>query len=57
MKHKKKKKSYKVKNLAPGTVAYTGKKELVVTHVDVINYSPTVYNVIASKKIEDAFNL
>jgi len=56
MKQKKKKKSYKVKNLPPGTMAYTGKKELVETHVDVINFSPTVYQVLKSKNVEDAFN-
>lgn len=56
MKQKKKKKSYKVKNLAPGTLAYTGKKDSVVTHVDIINFSPTVYKVIHSKNVEDAFN-
>ncbi len=56
MKAKKKKKSYKVKNLGPGTMTYTGKKEGVITHLDIINYSPTEYNVIASKNVEDAFN-
>ncbi len=56
MKQKKKRKAYKVKNLAPGTMAYTGKKELIETHVDIINFSPTVYDVIKSKKAEDAFD-
>ena len=55
-KHKKKKKAYQVKNLAPGTMTYTGKKELIETHVDIINYSPTVYDVIKTKNVEDAIN-
>jgi magnesium transporter len=56
MKHKKKKqKSYKIKNLSPGTMAYTGKKESVTTHVDIINFSPNIYEVTHSKNIEDAF--
>ncbi|MGJ8592993.1 MAG: magnesium/cobalt transporter CorA [Aquaticitalea sp.] len=55
MKQRKKKKSYKVKNLAPGTMAYTGKKEGVITNIDIINYSPTVYTVKETKAIEDAF--
>lgn len=56
MKQKKKRKSYKVKNLSPGTMMYRGKKALVETHVDIINYSPTVYNVLNSKSVEDAFD-
>lgn len=53
---KKKKKSYKAKNLSPGTMAYRGKKDLTETNIDIINYNTTVYNVMNSKKIEDAFN-
>lgn len=56
MSHKNKKKSYKAKNLSPGTMSYRGKKASIVTHLDIINYNSTSYNVINSKKIEDAFN-
>lgn len=56
MKHKKKKKSYKTKNLSPGTLAYLGKKDSLDTQVDIINYNPAVHHVIHSKNVEDAFN-
>ncbi|MEO6347443.1 MAG: CorA family divalent cation transporter, partial [Aquaticitalea sp.] len=56
MKHNKKKKSYKTKNLAPGTMAYRGKKASLDTNIDIINYNQTIHNVIHSKIVEDAFN-
>ena len=56
MKHKKKKKSYKVRNLSPGTMSYLGKKESSITHVDIINYSLTEYKVEKSLNVQDAFN-
>ncbi len=57
MKNKKKKKSYKVKNLSPGTMAYKGKKESSLIDIDIINYNQNIYNVVNSKNIEDAFSL
>ena len=57
MKKKKKKKSYHVKNLSPGTMAYRGKKEISDTHVEIINYGPTTYEIHNSVSIEDALNL
>ncbi len=56
MKKKKKQKSYKTKNLPPGTISYRGKKTSTVTHVDIINYNSTVYNILESQSVEDAFN-
>ncbi|MCK7590997.1 magnesium/cobalt transporter CorA [Subsaxibacter sp. CAU 1640] len=56
MKQKKKNKSYKVRNLSPGTMSYRGEKSSSITDVDIINYSPTLYKVINSKSVEDAFN-
>ena len=56
MKRKKHRKSYKTKNLPPGTMAYTGRKTSAVTHIEIINYNQTSYNVVESKNIEDAFN-
>ncbi len=56
MKHKNKKKTYKVRNVPPGTMSYRGKKESVETHIDLINYNSTIYNVSHVKNIEEAFN-
>lgn len=56
MKQKRKKKSYQVRNLPPGTMSYRGKKESSVTHIDLINYSSTIHNVTKSQKVEDAFD-
>lgn len=56
MKHKKKNKSYQTKNLSPGTMSYRGNKVLSDTHVNIINYSQSLYNVIDSKSVEDAFD-
>lgn len=56
MKQKKKKKSYNVRNLPPGTMSYRGEKELQATHVDLINYSSSVHNISSSQKVEDGFN-
>lgn len=56
MKLKKKNKSYKTKNLPPGTMSYRGTKSSIDTHVEIINYSPTLHNVIKSKSVENAFN-
>ncbi|WP_114491229.1 magnesium/cobalt transporter CorA [Candidatus Ulvibacter alkanivorans] len=43
------------KNLAPGTVSYTGKKESLVTKLEIIDYSKDHYKRIDSENIEDAF--
>ncbi len=56
MKLKRKKKSYKVKNLPPGTMAYQGKKEVTSTSIDIINYNQDTYHVKNSKLINDAFH-
>ncbi len=56
MKQKRKKKSYKVRNLPPGTMSYRGKKESNVTHIELINYSPSDFNIINSQNVEDGFN-
>ncbi|MEZ4802606.1 MAG: magnesium/cobalt transporter CorA [Gelidibacter sp.] len=56
MKQKKKNKSYKTKNLSPGTMEYRGKKTLTVTQVDIINYNAVVHKVIKSQNVEEAFN-
>ena len=53
---KRKTKSYKVKNLPPGTMAYQGKKAAALTSVDIINYSLETYESKHSKTINDAFN-
>ncbi len=56
MKIKRNKKSYKAKNLPPGTMAYQGKKEAVATSIDIINYSLETYESKHSKTVDDAFN-
>ncbi|MCB0448043.1 MAG: magnesium/cobalt transporter CorA [Gelidibacter sp.] len=56
MKLKKKKKAYKVRNVSPGTMSYRGKKDSVVTKVDIINYNADTYHRIDSKNVEDAFD-
>lgn len=56
MKLKKKNKSYKTKNLPPGTMSYRGNKTSTETYVDIINYSPSLHKIIKSKSVEDAFN-
>ena len=55
MKHKKNKKSYKVRNVPPGTMSYRGKKESTVTDIDVINYNSEFHNAVNVEKIEDVF--
>lgn len=56
MKIKKKKKSYKTKNLSPGTMAYRGKKQSEETFVEVISYNKEDYKKFESKSVTDAFN-
>ncbi|TXD84120.1 magnesium/cobalt transporter CorA [Subsaximicrobium wynnwilliamsii] len=53
---KKKKKSYKVKNLSPGTMAYRGKKQTTAISIDIINYNGDSYKREHSNRVEDAFN-
>ncbi|HLT33084.1 MAG TPA: hypothetical protein VKZ98_04785, partial [Aquaticitalea sp.] len=56
MKQKKKNKSYKTRNLPPGTISYRGKKALSTTHIDIINYNQELHTVMESKNVEDGFN-
>jgi len=56
LKVKKSKKSYKVQNLPPGTMAYQGKKESIETVVEIMNYNFDDYKSSTSKKVSDAFN-
>lgn len=56
MKAKKKNKSYKVKNLSPGTMAYRGKKQTTAISLDIINYSGDAYKREHSSNVEDAFH-
>lgn len=56
MKVKKKKKSYKASNLPPGTMAYRGKKQAIVTNVEIVNYSSDHYKRFNSNRVEDAFD-
>ena len=55
MKHKKNKKSYKARNVPPGTMSYRGKKESTVTDIDIINYNSEFHNALSVEKIEDTF--
>lgn len=55
MKHKKNKKSYKARNVSPGTMSYRGKKESIATHIDIINYNSELHAAVSSKQIEEAF--
>jgi len=43
------------KNEAPGTVSYVGKKESLVTKLEIIDYSKDHYNRTETQNIEDAF--
>lgn len=45
----------RAKNLSPGTVAYTGKKTSLQTHLDIIDYSKEFYDRFESTSVEDAF--
>ena len=56
MKSKKKKKSYKTVNRAPGTLLYRGKKKSTITALDVINYNKESYNKIETQNVEEAFH-
>lgn len=56
MKLKKQKKSYKVRNLPPGTMSYRGKKQVETTAVEILNYTKETCNSFESKNVEDAFN-
>ena len=56
LKVKRTKKSYKVKNLPPGTMAYKGEKESVETLIDIMNYNHDDYKFSTSKNVSDAFN-
>lgn len=56
MKSKKKRKSYKTVNRPPGTLLYRGKKQSVVTAIDIINYSKDSYNKIETQNVDDAFH-
>lgn len=56
MKLKKQKKSYKVRNVPPGTMSYRGKKQVKTTAVEIINYTKDTCNSFQSKNVEDAFN-
>ncbi|OAB78272.1 magnesium/cobalt transporter CorA [Cochleicola gelatinilyticus] len=61
---RKKKRTFKIpapvraknRNEVPGTVTYTGKKESMVTKVEIIDYSRDHYKRIDSENIEDAFS-
>lgn len=52
---KRRPKSTKALNQAPGTVTYVGTKEQVETTLEVIDYNSESYERITSKKPEDAF--
>jgi magnesium transporter len=52
---KRRPKSTKALNQAPGTVTYVGTKDQVETHLEVIDYNSEGYERITSKKPEDAF--
>lgn len=54
---KKKKRTYRAKNLPPGTMAYKGKKQTLKTVIDIINYSNQTYTQIDSNNVEDGFDL
>jgi len=56
MKLKKKKKSYKVKNLPPGTMSYRGKKASSAISFDIINYNAESIHREHTNSVEDAFN-
>lgn len=56
MKPKKKRKSYKTVNRPPGTLYYRGKKQSVVTAIDIINYSKESYHKIETQNVEEAFH-
>ena len=56
MKVKKKKKSYKTSNLAPGTIAYQGKKQSTTTNIEIVNYSKDNYKSFKSNAVKDAFD-
>lgn len=56
MKSKKKRKSYKTVNRPPGTVHYKGKKQSVVTAIDIINYNKEDYHKIETQNVEEAFH-
>ena len=56
MKLKKQKKSYKVRNVSPGTMSYRGKKQVESTSVEILNYTKETCNSFQSKNVEDAFN-
>jgi magnesium transporter len=45
----------KANNAAPGTVTYTGKKQSLVTKLEIIDYSRDHYDRVLSENIEDAF--
>ncbi|WP_299336593.1 magnesium/cobalt transporter CorA [uncultured Psychroserpens sp.] len=53
---KKKKKSYKASNLPPGTMAYRGKKQTLVTDIEIVNYNKDHYKIFNSNRVEDAFD-
>ncbi|PKA84116.1 magnesium transporter [Ulvibacter sp. MAR_2010_11] len=44
-----------IKNLSPGTVAYTGKKEATVTELEIIDYSKEEFHKIETNNVEDGF--
>uniref|UniRef100_UPI0040496544 magnesium/cobalt transporter CorA n=1 Tax=Gelidibacter sp. TaxID=2018083 RepID=UPI0040496544 len=56
MKLKKQKKSYKVRNVSPGTMSYRGKKQVESTSVEILNYTKDTCNSFQSKNVEDAFH-
>jgi magnesium transporter len=45
----------KAQNQIPGTVTYTGKKQAMVTKLEIIDYSKDHYNRIDTQNIEEAF--
>ncbi|HNQ27183.1 MAG TPA: magnesium/cobalt transporter CorA [Aquaticitalea sp.] len=57
MKQKRQKKHYKTKNFSPGTIRYRGKKEILVTQIEVIDYGPKSYNIHRPKSVEAILNL
>lgn len=43
------------KNLSPGTVAYTGKKQAAVTELEIMDYSKDEFHKIETNNVEDGF--
>ncbi len=52
-KAKKQKKSYKVRNVPPGTMSYRGKKSLETTQFEILSYDKDVCTVVKSDSVEE----